>query len=213
MVADLETASRSTTTNNIVQIAAIVIEPRNLEIIADSELNLKVKPDEVAIDLSTLDFHSKMQGRAKEVILEEWRTSPDPKIVWPEFIKYLHKYHSNQSKKTKWSAPIVAGMNIFNFDLPIINNYNKQFGGDKALFHARDTVDIMHLMFLWFENNAEINSYSLDNMRDYFGISRIGAHDALKDVKDCAEIIIRFLKLHRNTAARVKFRGAFDGGY
>jgi DNA polymerase III epsilon subunit-like protein len=54
-----------------------------------------------------------------------------------------------------------------------------------------------------------LSSYSLDNVRKYFGISGEGAHDALKDVKDCAEILIRFMKLHRNLSSKVKFKNSF----
>jgi DNA polymerase III epsilon subunit-like protein len=49
----------------------------------------------------------------------------------------------------------------------------------------------------------------MDNLRDYLGISKEGAHDALKDVKDCAEVLIRFMKLHRNLADKVKFKDSF----
>jgi hypothetical protein len=41
------------------------------------------------------------------------------------------------------------------------------------------------------------------------GISKDGAHDAIKDVKDTAEILIRFMKLHRNLSEKIKFRGSF----
>jgi hypothetical protein len=51
----------------------------------------------------------------------------------------------------------------------------------------------------------------MDNLRDYLGISKDGAHDALKDVKDSAEILIRFLKLYRNMANKVKFKDSFKG--
>jgi DNA polymerase III epsilon subunit-like protein len=67
----------------------------------------------------------------------------------------------------------------------------------------------MNLVFYWFENNNDVKSLSLDNLRDYFGISKEGAHDALKDVKDCAQILIRFMKLHRKLGSKIKFKGAF----
>ena len=67
----------------------------------------------------------------------------------------------------------------------------------------------MNLVFYWFEHNNELKSYTLDSLRDYFGISKTGAHDALKDVMDTAQIIIRFLKLHRNLGQKVKFKNSF----
>ena len=67
----------------------------------------------------------------------------------------------------------------------------------------------MNLMFYWFESNQDLKSYTLDSVRDYFGISKTGAHDALKDVKDTAELIVRFMKLHRNLGQKIKFKDSF----
>ena len=58
-------------------------------------------------------------------------------------------------------------------------------------------------------HNQDLKSYSMDSLRDYFGISKDGAHDAIKDVKDTAEIMIRFMKLHRNLASKIKFKNSF----
>jgi DNA polymerase III epsilon subunit-like protein len=46
-------------------------------------------------------------------------------------------------------------------------------------------------------------------MRDYLGISKEGAHDALKDVQDCAKILIRFMKLHRRLVPKIVFKDSF----
>jgi DNA polymerase III epsilon subunit-like protein len=67
----------------------------------------------------------------------------------------------------------------------------------------------MNLIFYWFESNNDLKSYTLDSLRDYFGISKVGAHDAFKDVQDCAEILIRFLRLHRNLGNKIKFKNSF----
>jgi DNA polymerase III epsilon subunit-like protein len=126
----------------------------------------------------------------------------------------LDKYHSRSSKKSQFSAPIAAGYNINRFDLVIVDrlsnkykNTNKE--GKTDLFYPRDVMDVINLVFYWFENNEEIKSLSLDTLREYFGISKDGAHDALKDVMDTANIMIRFLKLHRNLSAKIKFKDAF----
>ena len=49
-------------------------------------------------------------------------------------------------------------------------------------------------------------------MRDYMGIDKEGSHDALKDVKDTANMMIRFLKLHRALAPKTQFEKAFADG-
>lgn len=66
----------------------------------------------------------------------------------------------------------------------------------------------MNLVFYWFES-FNLKSLSLDNIRDYLGINKDGAHDATKDVEDCAKILIRFLRLHRNLVEKIKFKGSF----
>jgi DNA polymerase III epsilon subunit-like protein len=131
------------------------------------------------------------------------------------FTNYLDKYHSRSSKKSQFSAPIAAGYNIHRFDLHIIERLSQKYGNlnkeeKTSLFYPRDTVDAMNLIFYWFENNGDLKSYTLDSVRDYFGISKVGAHDALKDVKDTAEIIIRFMKLHRNLSQKIKFKNSFN---
>ena len=40
-------------------------------------------------------------------------------------------------------------------------------------------------MFMWTTYISEVKSLSLDNMRDYLGLSKDNAHDAIKDVEDC----------------------------
>ena len=67
----------------------------------------------------------------------------------------------------------------------------------------------MHLCFYWFENLEKPTSYSMDNLRDYFTISKDNAHDALQDCRDTSAILIKFLKLHRRIAAKTKFEGSF----
>ena len=59
------------------------------------------------------------------------------------------------------------------------------------------------------KGNDELKNYTLDNLREYLGISKEGAHDALKDVKDTAQIMIRFLRLHRNLSSKIKFKEYF----
>ena len=79
------------------------------------------------------------------------------------------------------------------------------------MFYPRDVLDIMNLVFYWFEN-INLKSYTLDNIREYLGISKDGAHDALKDVKDCANILIRFLRLHRKLGEKISFKDSFING-
>jgi len=222
-VFDFETDGTNPSECSPVQIASVMIDPISLEIIPNSEFNIFFKPETLEQDpnyeykTDILDFHAKVRGCAKEDIFQQWLKYPSQQQSWKMFTEYLMKYHTRSSKKSQFSAPIAAGYNIHRFDLKIIERLSQKYGNvnkenSSNIFFTRDVLDIMNLVFYWFEQNNDLKSYSMDNLRDYLGISKDGAHDALKDVKDCAEILIRFLKLHRSTASRVKFKDSFKVG-
>jgi DNA polymerase III epsilon subunit-like protein len=219
-VFDFETDGTDPSICSPVQIASVIIDPINLSIISDSEFNVFFKPEVLEKDkdyvytTDILEFHAKVKGCSSSDVLSMWHEYPNQQQSWKMFKDYLSKYHLRSGKKSQFTAPIASGYNIFRFDLPIVdrlaNKYKDTNKENKnSLFYPRDVLDIMNLVFYWFEHNNELKSYSLDNMRDYFGIDKDGAHDALKDVKDCAEILIRFLKLHRNLSKKIKFQNSF----
>lgn len=219
----METDGSDPYTCSPVQIAALMIDPIKLEIIKDSEFNINLKPEKVELakadenpytDSDILQWHGKIKGVSGDQILEDWRTYPGQKKSWEQFINYLDSFHTRTSKKSLFSAPIAAGYNIFRFDLKIVERLGKKYGnlnskGELEIFYPRDTLDLMNLLFYWFESSKDIKSLSMDTMRDYFGISGLNAHDALKDVYDTAEILIRFLRLHRNLYKKIKFKDSF----
>lgn len=203
-----------------VQIAAVVIDPNKLEVVSNSEFNIMLKPDKLeedptfGYDADILGFHSKVRGCSQADILKSWQEAMPQKQGWQMFVDYLDLYHCRTTKKSQFSAPIAAGYNIHRFDLKIVNRLSNKYGhtnkeNDSSIFFPRDVLDIMNLVFYWFYNIEDIKSISLDNIRQYLGISGENAHDALKDVKDCAEILIRFLKLHKNLSQKIKFKDAF----
>jgi DNA polymerase III epsilon subunit-like protein len=220
-VFDFETDGSDPEICSPVQLSAVMIDPIRLEIIKDSEFNVFCKPEvmetnsEYIYDTDIMDFHARVKGCSKEDIYKQWRQYPSQQIAWNSFISYLDKYHcGNRKKKSVFSAPIAAGYNIHRFDLKIINRLSHKYKNIEAkenissLFYPRDVLDIMNLVFYWFES-SDLKSYSLDTVRDYLGISKEGAHDALKDVQDCAKILVRFLRLHRRLAEKVNFKGSF----
>jgi DNA polymerase III epsilon subunit-like protein len=73
-------------------------------------------------------------------------------------------------------------------------------------------MDLMQHIYCWFENNSDVKGYSMDYMRDYFGMPKDNAHDALQDVKDTANILIKFLKMQRNLSKKIKFEKTFATG-
>jgi len=222
-VFDLETDGSDPRYCSPVQLAAIMIDPVSLEIIKNSEFNINLKPEVMEKDdnyeytTDILDFHAKVKGCAKQDVYNLWKKYPKQDQSWKMFTSYLDQYHTRTSKKSQFSAPIAAGYNINRFDLPIIHRLSEKFGnvnkeGRSDLFYPRDVVDIMNMVFYWFESNNDLKSYTLDSLRDYLGINKEGAHDALKDVRDSAQILIRFLRLHRSLSQKIKFQDAFNNG-
>jgi DNA polymerase III epsilon subunit-like protein len=220
-VFDFETDGSNPKECSPVQIAALIIDPIKLEIVPNSEFNIFFKPETLAANenyeytTDILDFHAKVKGCSKDDVLAQWKNYPSQEQSWKMFINYLDMHHSRSSKKSQFSAPIAAGYNINRFDLNIIERLSIKYGNLNKenrtdIFYPRDVIDVMNLIFYWFEHNNDLKSYTLDSLRDYFGISKDGAHDALKDVQDCAEILIRFMKLHRNLGSKIKFKNSFQ---
>ena len=205
-----------------VQLAAVIVDPIKLEIVDGSEFNICCKPEvlenntEYKYTTDIIDFHARVRGCSNDDIYKAWNNYPSQELAWNSFVSYLDKYHcNNRKKKNMFTAPIAAGYNIHRFDLKIINRLSQKYKtidskeNISSLFYPRDVLDIMNLVFYWFENCSDIKSYSLDTVRDYLGVSKEGAHDALKDVQDCAKILIRFLRLHRKLSNKINFKGAF----
>lgn len=220
-VFDFETDGSDPEKCSPVQLACVIVDPIKLEIIPGSEFNVNFKPEVMESDIDykydtdIIDFHAKVKGCSKDEVYAEWKKYPSQEVSWKSFVAYLDKYHcAGRKKKNIFSAPIAAGYNINRFDLKIIQRLSNKYKNLEpkenvsSLFYPRDVIDLMNLVFYWFEN-TDLKSYSLDNMRDYFGISKDGGHDAIKDVKDTANLLIRFLRLHRNLAQKIKFKGSF----
>ena len=146
---------------------------------------------------------------------EELAKAPSAKTVWKKFANFVNKYNW---KKTPYFAPIPAGYNIIGFDLPIVQRLCEQHGpvdkktGKQTLFNKIHKIDMLDTVWMWMENNPDIKSLSMDSMRDLLGMSKENAHDAMQDVKDTANLMIAFMKLHRRIATKVKFEKAFADG-
>ena len=190
-----------------VELCSCVINPRSLEIVPNEQFSSLCKPpSDVIIEDKALEInHIKREDIEKAPLVE---------VVWPQFIEWVGRFNK---KKNKWDAPIPCGMNIKGFDLPIAQRMTKLYGKkkeDTILFNTFKIIDLLDIIFLWFENSNELTNHKLDTLRDYFGLSKDGSHRAMKDVEDTAKIIIRFLKFHRSLmgSSKVKFKDAFKNG-
>ena len=218
IVFDFETGGRDPHSCQLTQLAAVALDGRTLrskgtfnqEIWAETDDEKAVEKGLAPIEEEAL----KVTGKNREDIAK----ATPIETVWPKFVDFVNKCNW---KGNEWFAPIACGYNIINFDLPIIHRLCKQHGpwnekkGQAKLFHPIFKVDMMDNVFMWTESDPSIKSIGMDAMRKRMGMSDDNAHDALQDVKDTANIMIKFMKTHRavykNTLSD-KIDGAFTTG-
>lgn len=215
VVFDFETDGTNPLTCNPVQVAAVAIDPRKLEIIPNSEFNIMMRPP--GIDkpeylqdeerMKTIKWHANLRNVTVDEVIQKWQEAPDQEYAWRQFSSYVDNHNF---KKNEWFAPIACGSNIREFDLVIASRLNQRYGINR-LFWNRDKVDLLDMCFLWFnwvEDGPK--NYKMDTLREHFGLKTDMAHDALQDVKDCSNLICRFLKLHKGLAHKIAFRPKVD---
>jgi DNA polymerase III epsilon subunit-like protein len=220
LVYDFETTSANPYTTQPVQIAAVVVHGRKLEIKEGSEFQSLMKPELNVKKCETLgidpleDGAVAVHGKTEEML----KKAPTIKAVWKNFTDYVNQYNF---KRTNWSAPVSVGYNIKGFDSIIVNRLcttapwnfgpvdNKR--GEQDLFNRIHSIDMLDFMFALFENNKDVNSLSADNLvRGYMGYDKGTAHDAMSDVIMTAELFCRTMKMLRTTASRKNFKHAFQ---
>jgi DNA polymerase III alpha subunit (gram-positive type) len=210
-VYDFETDGVDTEVCNPVELAAVMIDPRKMEIIPSSEFHINIRPDDIVLPSyyedhrDTIDFHSKVLGISHDEVLAKWQQSIPLEKAWLSFYDYTSQYHTNPARKTKFTAPIPAGHNIDGFDSEITERLNQRFKITN-MFHCRDKIDTLTWSFFWFENQLEPKKLNFDAIREHVGFSKEGAHTALQDVKQIAQYIIKLFNLHRKVAAKVKWK-------
>jgi DNA polymerase III epsilon subunit-like protein len=214
IVFDFETGGRDPMTCQPTQLAAVALDGRTLK--KKGEFQSMIKPildDEKAIEMGLGPVEQgalDVTGQTRE----ELAKAPELKATWMKFVDFVNKFNW---KKTSWFAPIAAGYNINNYDIPIVKRLCKEFGqwdkkkNQQTLFNLVQKVDVMDNMFMWTENDPDVKSISMDNLRDIMGLSKENAHDALQDVKDTANIMISLMKTHRTVYRSMKLEKAFAG--
>jgi len=240
---DFETTSVFANTCQPTQLSGVIIDGRKLEIYENSIFNSYIQPifDEEECERLGLDPVTDEVLEKTHINIEDLENAPSIKSVWSQFCQYVNKYNS---RKSRWGAPINAGMNIDRYDNIIVEricgghfrHLKKEldrtsldgiikaegripepygFGPwederqEEGLYFPRDSVDLLRVLWLWTENMVDIKSLSMDSIREWLGISTEGSHNAEKDVLDGAKVLVKFLKLHRHYAPKVKFKGSF----
>lgn len=195
-----------------IQVAAMAIDPRKLEPIPGGTFSSMICPADVndsQWETAEQDWKEALDINKKKV--EDIKTAPAEAEVWKAFAAFVNKYNP---KGNQYNAPIAAGQNIDRFDLIIADRLNAKHKISKKedqylLFNNRISLDLKNILFVWFEGNNDLKNHKMDTLRQYLGMSAEGAHDAMQDVKDTTDVIVRFLKLHRKLFKHITFKGAF----
>lgn len=215
IVFDFETGGRDPKTCQATQLAALALDGRNFKLKGTFNSEIWAETDDkkaVAAGLGPVEEGAlKVTGKTREGISK----APKPKIVWQKFCTFVNKYNW---KGTPFFAPIPAGYNILGYDMIIIDRFCEQYGpwdnerGKQKLFSQVYKIDMMDNYFMWTEGDPSIKTRSMDSIRERMGLSSENAHDALQDVKDTANLMIKFMKTHRAVYRNLKLEKAFANG-
>ncbi len=200
IVVDTETSGLHFQKNEIIQLAACAINPRSLEIEKDKSFSTYIKP------LKPENWSEKAES-IHGVSLKDLENAIHPKVAWKDFCSFVNRYNP---KGSIWTAPMPAGQNT-QFDLNFMNELCRKYGpwdskyDSQALFN-HNSLDIKELIFFWCHDTGFVPNLKLDTFRDFVGLSKEGTHDALTDVLHTAEILVRFMKIHRYYSQKVKIK-------
>lgn len=202
-----------------VQLTALIIHPRKLDLVPGGKFSTFIQPpDGLTPHPESVAWHAKVKKTTPEEVLKKWKEAPPQKQVWQSFKTFLDKYHSEGGRKSIFTAPIRVGHNIIDYDNVIWQRLCERYKmldkeGKQNLVMNQRNIDLMHMTFVWFENNMDCeDKYNMDWLREYLGMSSENAHDSEKDCYDCAEYFIRMMKLHRYVAEKTTFKGSFRKG-
>lgn len=217
---DFETDLPNKDECNVVQLAAVPIDPETLDVKKDQAFNVMIKPPgidkpeyfDVPKREKTIQWHADNYGITPEEVIEKWKGGVAEKVAWKNFCTYASKYVVDKRPGQWFPEPIPAGYNITGFDIPIAQRLAKKHK-TKMPFSEVTKLDAMDMLFWWFENLDEPYDFKMDTWREFFEIKLKGgiAHDALTDVYEESAIVTRFMKFHRKQSRVDKFKGSFAG--
>jgi len=142
--------------------------------------------------------------KVNKISIDDLKNAPEQKDVWLKFVQWVFKYNKS---KTSYKAPVAAGKNIRGFDLGFVDHLNLLHCEKKqeTVLFNRTKIDLEDAMFMWFEGQPQEKcpeNGKLDTLLPYFGMSNSDSHNALIDARNAGDLIIRFLKLHRDLQKR-----------
>lgn len=214
VVFDFETTHKDADSDlcDIVEIGAVAIHSKNLEIIKDSKFFINVRPDKIEEPdyyenhKDTINWHLSLpenKDHTAESLIKFWAGGTPEKQALKMFHDYLDQFNFGK----KWfTAPIAAGSNIKGYDLIIHDRLIKKHK-TKDPFFKRDKIDLLDLCFFWTSYALDKpKDHKMDTLREFFALGKKNAHNAGQDVIDEATIIISFLKLFQKFSHQINFR-------
>lgn len=206
---DMETGSKNAATTQPLEIAALAINPRKLEIIPNSLFHSYIKPwDEKTRKKKGLDEIQDEALAVNKITPEMWKNSPTEDIVWANFVAWTHQWNL---KKSSWEAPIASHFNGINFDMKIVDRLCTMYDPwdkkkqQQKVFNPIIQIDLSHITFMLNENNPEVDGNSMAAVRKWLNLSDAAAHSATGDVEQGADILCRCLRLLRSWSSKTQF--------
>jgi len=191
LVFDLETGGLKPKYHPITEIAFVVVDAVNLEIVDNFSRFIKPYRSE---ELYTPDALA-LTGQSREFLEEEGK---DYKEVIDEMIDF---FYDQRVRKIK---PILGGHNIINFDVPFLDEFltMEKYKMSKYIniLHYFDTLFWGRLM------HTELPNYQLGTLcqRHDIPLSDDDAHGALEDATANAELVITMLRKLRGEVEEKK---------
>lgn len=199
-------------------LAAVAIDPATLEVAKwGGSFNSLMKPE-------TPDWRAKADPGAlfvNKLDLDKIEDAPPRKEVWLAFASWVQQF--NPKKTASGTAPLPVGKNIRGFDLLICEDLSVRYGtadkkkGIQKLFHRRRgsmwglMFDLDDILWNWLQGQSEVDGTAMDTIRPWVGFDTEGAHSAIVDVCQTAELVCRFLKLHRKMFSQIPFKNSCKG--
>lgn len=227
IVYDFETGSTNPLKCQPLQLASVIVDAKRLEIVKGSEFNSLINylEDKDAEDAG-LDPVKKDALEKNKLDISELKKAPSPEAVWKMYVEYVKNYNKKGINGTSWDAPVRSGFNL-DFDDTICRRLCSNYGpkpeqNEIPLYHPFQKIDILELVISMFNNHqmSKSNRVNFDTVREYMGYKKEGAHNAMIDVIQSADLLIRFLKLFRNLingeinlpiGKKIKFKGCVNG--
>lgn len=213
---DFETGGKYPNRSQVTSLSCVMVDPVRLEILRNGTFDTLVRPIFDEAECAKLGLEP-LQQEAMDVTgikIEDLEKAPSEKEAIDRFVAHLEKFSSGTGA---WGKPIPCGFNIISFDNVIMSRLAKKYGywdndrEQQNIFHCRDNLDVMHIIWKIFENDRSVWSISFDNCRKYLGLSSEGAHSSLVDCEQVAAFLIRYLKWFRSTVPKMKLKDSMKG--